>query len=72
MSYQSDKFQLVKDTIKIVDKYAEFMANFQLNEMKVYTKSIDKKSQILRALRMNNIVYIAVYSKDLIKIIIDL
>ena len=72
MSYQSNKFQLVKDSIKKVDKYAEFVANFDTNKMKVYTNSINKESEILHTLRMNNIVYIAVNNKELISIYIEL
>lgn len=72
MSYKYKKFQLVKDTIRVVDKFAEFVGNFGVNQMEVYTKSLNKKSEILHTLRMNNIVYIAFYSKDLIKISIKL
>jgi hypothetical protein len=72
MSYQSNKFQLVKDSIKKVDKCAEFVANFDTNKMKVYTNSINKESEILHTLRMNNIVYIAVNNKKLISIYIEL
>ena len=72
MIYQSNKFQLVKDSIKKVDKYAEFVANFDTNKMKVYTNSINKESEILHTLRMNNIVYIAVNNKELISIYIEL
>lgn len=72
MSYKYKKFQLVKDTIRLVDKFAEFVGNFGSNQMEVYTKSLDKKSEILHTLRMNNIVYIANYSENLINISIKL
>jgi|LakMenEpi03Aug12_release.lakeMendotaPanAssembly.Ray.scaffolds.fasta_scaffold3057821_1 hypothetical protein len=72
MSYQSDKFQLIKDLIVKIDKYANFVVNFDDNKMHIYSNSIDKENEILHCLRMNNIVYLADNSKRLISIYIKL
>ena len=72
MSYQTEKFQNIKNMVKAVDKYAEFMVNFNVNKMKVCSKLVNKKVELLNIFLANKIVHISTVSKDLINVYIDL
>ena len=72
MSYKIDKFERIKNMIKAIDRYAEFMLNFNENKMKVCSKLINKEVELLNVFRANKIIYTSVYNKDLISIYIDL
>jgi hypothetical protein len=72
MSYETMKFQRIKNAIKLVDKYAEFVVNFNINKMKVYSRATNKEVELLHSLRMNNIIYTIFYSKEILTFYIDL
>jgi hypothetical protein len=72
MSYKTDKFERIKNMVKTIDKYAEFMVNFNVDKMKVCSKLVNKEVDLLNIFRANKIIHTSIYTKDLISIYIDL